>query len=281
MSAGYTFTSLSTSDFEVDAANDALFNAGGSFVDHALTLRQNYDLRDNPTFPTSGFFVGLEQTMHGNWGLDSDNPYAEFTARASAYLPLFEAELGGVTFLEFRNRATVAEPIGDSKEVPFYARYRGGGPAPRHRGYDPQDQGPLRPNVLGVNSEAGGTREVISTLQLSVPLQGTNRGLRAVAFADFGHIWDDYKAQDDLSRLQAIKDQAKKEFPSLASTIDANDGSTFRDAGSPSLSDFSLAIGTGIRFPAFLPVALDFAYVIDPKPNQSSTVFHFSISGGF
>ena len=173
----------------------------------------------------------------------------------------------------------MAEPIGDNKEVPFYARYRGGGPAPRHRGYDSQEQGPLRPNVLGVNSEAGGTREVISTLQLSVPLQGTNRGLRAVAFADFGHIWDDYKAEDDLSRLQAIKDQAKKDSPWHPPSMPMM--ALFRDAGSPSLSDFSLAVGTGIRFPAFLPVALDFAYVIDPKPNQSSTVFHFSISGGF
>ena len=281
LSAGYTFTKIDTSDFDVDAANDALFNADGSFIDHALTLHQIYDVRDNPAFPTSGFMVSLEQTMHGNWGPDSDNPYAEFSATANAYLPLFEAELGGRTFLEFRNRVKVAEPIGDNKEVPFYARYRGGGPSPRHRGYDPSDQGPRRTNILGVSSEAGGTREVLSTVQLSVPLQGTNRGMRAVAFADFGHIWDDYKAEDDLIRLQQLQEKAKQQFPTLATTINANDGSSFRDSGSPSLSDFSLALGAGIRFPAFLPVALDLAYVIDPKANQSSTIFHFSISGGF
>ena len=281
LSAGYTFTTLSTSDFDVEAANDAILNAGESFVDHALTLEQRYDLRDNPAFPTSGYLFALEQTMHGNWGPDSDNPYVEFAATANAYLPLFESELGGVTFLEFRNRAIFAEPIGNNTEVPFYGRYRGGGPYPRHRGFDSQEQGPIRPNILGVDSEAGGTREVLSTVQLSIPLQGTNRGLRAVAFADYGHVWDQYKAEDDLERLDEIKAAAKREFPTLSDQIDANDGSSFKDSESLTLSDFSLAIGTGLRFPAFLPVSLDFAYVIDPKPNQSRTVFHFSISGGF
>lgn len=280
LSLGYSYTHLKTRRFDLDAPNDALLRANGRFHENSLILRQIYDARDNPAFPTSGLRVSLEQSMHGEWGLSASNPYYELTGTFSAHIPLFESELGGVTFLEFRQRGSMLEGMGSDGYVPFYARYRGGGPGPRHRGWNANTQGPRRENIVGLTARAGGTREVLSTLELNVPVQGTNRGLRAVFFADFGHIWDDYRAADDQP-VTALQNRASQLFPTFATQIGDNTGSTWEDARSPRLSDFSLAVGGGIRLPAFLPIALDLAYVIDPKPGQSSTVFHFSISGGF
>lgn len=255
-SAEYGYSDLKIDRPRSDAPQDVLDLASpsaGNFHINSVSFRQSYDVRNNPSLPTSGFRASLEQTIAGDWGLSASHPHLELSGTFTGYIPLLESDLGGVTFLEFRQRVNYLQPLGSDNYVPFYARYFGGGPAPRHRGYQARYQGPRRENDEGRLARFGGTREWLSTLELSVPLQGTNRGIRAVAFTDVGQIWDDF---------------------------DEDDQRWLTDLTVP-FSDFSVAVGGGIRMPAFLPIALDLAYVLNPETGQSSRQFHFSIFGGF
>ena len=167
--------------------------------------------------------------------------YLSLEAEGDLFVPLLESNLGGVTYLRVAQRARHLDPIGDSDVTPFYDRLYGGGPAPKHRGFDRFDLGPQEVNANGFNSVLGGDTELLTTLELSFPIQGTNDGLRFVLFSDIGQVWG---ADENVST-----------------------------------SDMRYAVGMGLRFPNTFPVQFDFAWLLDREPGESSTQFHFTIAG--
>ncbi len=69
-------------------------------------------------------------------------------------------------------------------DAPFYQRPPHGGPAPKHRGFDFDELSPQEINHNRALARTGGTKDGLATLEFSVPVQGTNEAIRAIAFVD-------------------------------------------------------------------------------------------------
>ena len=117
----------------------------------------------------------------------------------------------------------------------------GGGPFPAHRGFERFGLGPTSINRNGFEVNNGGNKQALTTVEMSFPIQGTAEGLRLVAFSDIGNIW----AQGE-------------------------------DAG---FDDLYYAAGLGIRFPVSLPIALDFAWLLNPDPGQETFQLPSNLAG--
>lgn len=235
----YSYTDLGISS-PSDTAPDAALDGRGSYHLNTVMLSQEYTRLNHPMFPTQGWRVELTEELNGLI-IPSSADYLRLQAEADIFLPLARHQLGGSTYLRFSQRWRQLEAIGDTDTVPYYDRLYGGGPAPRHRGFRRFDLGPTEINSNGNTARSGGTREWMTTLELSYPVEGTDQGLRLVAFTDIGQVW------------------AERE------TVD--------------LGELRSAIGLGIRFPQAFPIALDFAWLIDPGSNEDARQFHFSIAG--
>ncbi len=72
-----------------------------------------------------------------------------------------------------------------------------------------------------------------------IPLQGENDKIKLVLFSDVGNVWGEDEAI--------------------------------------SADDLRTAVGFGIRFPVQLPVALDFAWLLDPKTGEADNQIHFAL----
>jgi len=235
----YSYVDLEIDDIESDA-NERALDGAGDYYFNSLSLSQSYDVLDHPVFPTSGFRVQLNETLNGDF-LSASEDYYELSAQADAFIPLAKSQLEGVTFVHVGQRFRYLEAIGDGA-VPFFDRLYGGGPMPRHRGFERFDLGPFETNRNGLDARVGGTAELLTTVELSVPIQGVNSGLRGVLFTDIGQVWD---AEND--------------------SID--------------LGDLRTAAGVGLRFPQAFPIALDFAWLLDREDDEDSFQFHFTLAG--
>lgn len=233
----YTYTDLKISDVQDDAPDDALGGAGHYFL-NTWQFDQTYDQLDNPRFPTRGYRLGTTQSLTGEI-MSSSVDYFEWGAKADFFIPMHTAEAGGISFFRLSQRYRELDPIGDTSRIPFYDRYYGGGPSPRHRGFDQGKLGPRETNANGFEALSGGTQDYLLTGEISLPMQGTNEGLRLVLFSDWGDVW--------------------------------NKGENI------TLSDMRTAVGFGVRFPIQLPVALDFAWLLDSHRDEADSQIHFSL----
>lgn len=237
----YTYTDLEIDDVDADASEDALDGAGDFWL-NTLRLSEEFNRLNHPIFPTSGWRVEFAQSVNGGFsGLSSADEYYRLDHEFDGFLPLYRSDLGGVTFFHLAQRLRLMGPLGDTDRVPFYDRLFGGGPAPRHRGFDRFDLGPTEINRNGFEAVVGGTREWLTTAEISFPIQRTDRGMRLVLFSDIGQVWEE---GDDVD-----------------------------------LADLRYAAGIGIRFPATLPIAFDLAWLLDAENGENRSQFHFTISG--
>lgn len=231
----YGYFDLETSSIGSNAANDV---TEGHFYENSIGLYQKYDRLNDRQLPTSGYLFQLNQTAFGTL-LPGTAQYTEYSGSADSYLPMYETDDGGVTFLRFVGRYKQLNALGDTDTVPFFARYRGGGQAPRHRGFNDYDLSPKQINMNGQVANVGGTKDALLTAEMSFPVMGTNDGIRLVTFADYGNVW----AQNEAVRF----------------------------------SDMRTAVGFGIRFPIALPVSLDFAWLLDRQPGDAANQVHFGL----
>ncbi len=237
LSVGWRYDTLDIKEKQEQAADDV---EEGTYTNHTALLRQRYDLRNNSRMPTQGFMLEATESVTGG-PLPASNDYAELYLKGNIFMPVTESDMGGVSFLQFRQlyrRLTTLES-GDS--VPFYDRYLGGGPFPSHRGFRRNRLGPEEQNKNGYTTQPGGTTELLSTLQYSVPLQGTNLGIRGVLFLDHGFLWGQNEDVD--------------------------------------FGDMRTAVGFGIRMPPSLPISLDFAYLLDKHGSIEGHEIQFSLGG--
>ena len=242
LSVGYTFSTRLIDNVDSDAPDDALAAEGDRFKLNTITLRQAYDRLDVPRQPTSGWKIESRQSISGG-PLSSTDEFYEIAFNFDIFFPMATSELGGVTTLHIGQENRWLESLDDDNIVPFYRRYRGGGPAPRHRGYEAGRLGPRELNINGEPTRPGGNTYWMTTAELIHPLQGVNQGIHGILFYDLGYVWAD---DEDNS-----------------------------------LGELRSAAGFGIRFPMQFPIALDFAWRLDDKDNEDDTQFHFSIGGIF
>lgn len=231
----YGYTDIEITELDADAPDDARI---GSFYYNSLGISLTYDRLDNARLPTSGVLLSISDTVQGAF-LSASDPVNEYVLKGDGFLPLLESEDGGVTYARLGARWRQSVPIGDNESVPFYQRYLGGGPAPRHRGFGFNELTPRSTNANGYKSRDGGDRDFIATFELSYPLQGYNDGVRAVLFADAGNVWAEGDAADP--------------------------------------DDLRYAWGFGVRFPMQFPISLDFAWLVDPRDGESTSQVHFGL----
>jgi outer membrane protein insertion porin family len=226
---------MEVTDVRDNAANDV---REGHYYENSVGLYQTYDRLNDRQLPTSGYLFRLNETLYGT-PLPGSSQYAEVSASADTYSPLYELEDGGVTFLRLSGRCKAVDALADTSTVPFYARIRGGGQSPRHRGFDDYELGPKQVNNRGQEANVGGTKDLLLTAEMSFPVMGSNEGIRLVGFTDYGNVWGDNE--------------------------------------NPKFSDMRTAVGFGIRFPIQLPVSLDFAWLVDRQPGESASQIHFGL----
>lgn len=234
LSLTYGYFDSEVTDIDLDAPDDA---RAGSYYANSLGLGVSYDRLDNARLPTRGYALGASGTLYGGL-LSATDPMAEYILKADGFLPLLEADDGGVTYLRASVRWRAALPLEDDR-LAFYQRYLGGGQAPRHRGFSHNALGPRVINQHGYLARVGGDRDLVATLELSYPFQGINEGVRGIAFLDAGNVW----GEDEPLTAESLR----------------------------------YAWGFGVRFPLQFPVSLDFAWLIDPRPSESATQIHFGI----
>jgi outer membrane protein insertion porin family len=237
LNLSYTYTDLNISDVGDHAPDDALVGAGDYFL-NTLMLRQIFDRLDSPRLPTRGYRLQLSEAFTGV-PLTASSDHFEWTAKGDLYIPLHTMDLGGVINLHLNERWQQLYPINGDNRVPFYERYYGGGPSPRHRGFDSGDLSPASVNTNGFNAKTGGIIDTLASAELSIPLQGENDKLRLVLFTDYGDVLGEGDTIDPL--------------------------------------DWRTAVGFGIRFPVQLPIALDFAWLIDPRTGERENQIHFAL----
>jgi outer membrane protein insertion porin family len=231
----YGYTDLRVEDRSVNAGDNVVV---GKYFWNSVGLFQSYDRLDNRRMPTSGYQLKANQTSNAE-PLPGTIPWAEFGHSADGYLPLHQTDDGGVSYLRFSGRYKLATALSD-ENVPFFARYRGGGPAPRHRGFEPGRLSPTRVNAAGYRSRIGGVQDALATMEASVPVMGTNEGLRLVGFADYGGVMEENVPL--------------------------------------TLGSMRTAVGFGVRFPVQLPVSIDFAWLLgDRHEGEGATQIHFGL----
>lgn len=233
----YAYTDLEVLDVESDAPNDAIFGEG-KYFHNSLTLGQSYDRLDNPRMPTRGYQVSASETYSAD-PLAGSSEYWSYTLKGDHFLPLIEGEQGGVTYFHVNARWSQIHTLGDTALIPFYQRYFGGGPSPRHRGFESDQLTPREINVYGNTADVGGTTDALVSAEISVPVQDSNEGIRLAFFTDWGNVWG---AGDSIS-----------------------------------VNDLRTAVGFGIRFPIMIPVSLDFAWLLDAKDGESSSQIQFTL----
>lgn len=234
---GYAYTDLRVDEVDDDAVNDALAGEGGYHL-NALSAGQRYARLDHPRLPTAGFAVSANQAITGGW-LSSSTDYVEWSLKGDLYRPLYRMELGGSVVLHLSERWQQIAAFGDSDAVPFYERYFGGGPSPRHRGFESGRLTPYALNANGLLARTGGTTDSLASAELIIPVQGEDDKIRISLFADVGNVWGEDEAV--------------------------------------SLSDVRTAVGFGVRFPVQLPIALDFAWLLDRNPGDADNQIHFAM----
>jgi len=237
ISLTYAYTELHVENPQTDAPNDALDGSGKYFL-NTWTLGESYDRLNNPRIPTRGYLVKATESFTGGI-MPSSTMYWEYSLSGDQFQPIVEGEQGGITYLHTSAHWRQIHGLDGDDYIPFYARYFGGGPSPRHRGFEQDHLSPTEYNRNDQLALVGGTTDALLSEELSFPIQDSNEGIRLAVFTDYGNVW----GADQVIRL----------------------------------SDMRTAVGFGIRFPIQLPVSLDFAWLLDARNGESSTQIQFTL----
>ncbi len=230
----YGYTDLRIDNIDSNASDDV---TDGKRFFNQVGISATYDRLDNRLAPTSGYKIYARQNNYGR-PLPGSDQWRDLILGGDGFLPVWQALDGGVTYFHLGASYKQADSY-DDDPVPFYARYRDGGAAPRHRGFGYGELSPSSTNKNNQFSRSGGTRDALTTLELSFPAMGTNDGIRLVGFVDHGLVWNS-------------GDQVKP-------------------------GDFRTAAGFGVRFPIALPVQIDFAWLLDRQEGESGSQVQFGL----
>ncbi|MBM3244983.1 MAG: outer membrane protein assembly factor BamA [Candidatus Omnitrophica bacterium] len=160
-----------------DNATIELLKEVGTNVISSTTFAASFDNRDSVFEPTKGDLVfNSIECAGGPFG--GDKNYIKYFGRVSHYFPLPRASV-----LEARGRIGMADPYGNSNEIPIYERFFAGG-ANTIRGYKERSIGPFDAST---KDPLGGDSLLIGNLEYLYPVFSF---LKAAVFYDVGNVWD-------------------------------------------------------------------------------------------
>jgi len=161
----------------IENASQDFKNEQGTNWISSLLLDLTMDTRDNVFTPSKGVVLnGSIEDAGGVFGGDKD--FVRGTFSASYYHTFFEKLL-----LEVKGRAGIADPYGDSKELPIYERFYAGG-ANTIRGYKERRVGP---RDSGSGDPIGGEAILVGNVELTFPVY--EKILKGAVFYDVGNVW--------------------------------------------------------------------------------------------
>jgi outer membrane protein insertion porin family len=171
---GYNFTHADLLSVRKDAILDPTLDRGVTDIGR-LIFRISRDNRNNLLNPTRGSFHVIQTDLALGF-LDSQTDFIKVTGQTSWYFPLLKRNI-----LAFSLRGGVADPLGDSSEIPIFERFFAGGDN-SIRGFEPQTVGPLGT----ADSPIGGDTYLVFNGELRFPLY---RFIGGVLFFDAGNVW--------------------------------------------------------------------------------------------
>lgn len=164
---------------------------GSAFLDYQLGMSWTHDSRDSYLFPTTGGLqrFGANVTVPG-----SDLTFYKVSYQHRRYFPLSDAFT-----LSLNGDVGYGDGYGDTKNLPFFENFFGGGPK-SVRGYKDYSLGPRdsRDDPLGGNLRVVGNAELL----FPEPFGIAPKAVRLGAFIDAGNVWDSTSEDFDLGDLR-------------------------------------------------------------------------------
>jgi len=171
----YRYDVIKIANITEDATNDLKKEEGTNAIS-SMQFGLTFDSRNNVFDPVKGdLLTSSWEIAGGPFGGDKD--FYKFYGRASHYFPLVHN-----SSLEFRGRLGLADPYGDSQDVPIYERFFAGG-AYTIRGYHERKVGPIDPVS---KDPLGGRSMLIGNVEYTYPVLDF---LKLAAFYDAGNVW--------------------------------------------------------------------------------------------
>jgi outer membrane protein insertion porin family len=154
----------------------------------------SYESRDSRSMPSQGSYLRLSHDVAGRFAggdLEFTKTYAEY----QHHIRVKKNKNEQPSVLQFKVSYSVAQPYGDTLEVPFYERYYAGGFGSL-RGFDYRSVGPMDSS----SRPLGGKTMFLGTLEYTYPLSADS-SLRGAMFYDTGNVWAG-ASEADLSDLK-------------------------------------------------------------------------------
>ena len=189
LSLNYLKWDIRTNDNSPTEILDFITSNGETFDNFSFKVSYAIDKRDSGAFPRSGFktSLGAEVFVPG-----SDLEYYKITFRTDSY---FQINKEKDIILRFMGIARFGEGYGGTQGLPFYDKFRAGGPK-SVRGYRKNSLSPLdsEGKPLGGDFMLAGSSEIIFRPPVDVAQ------LRTAFFIDYGGAFKDYDSFefDDL-----------------------------------------------------------------------------------
>lgn len=171
----YRIEEIDISDIEDSATADFKKEAGENTLS-TVGLSASFDNRDNVFEPHQGWRI--YNSFEGTGGpFGGDKDFTKFWNTTSFFYPLPKQAV-----VMFNVRVGLANPFGDTDDVPIYERFFAGG-AESIRGYNERKVGPID-NLT--DDPLGGEALLVANIEYLYPLW---KYMRAAAFIDFGNVW--------------------------------------------------------------------------------------------
>ena len=175
VSLTYLYEEVDISDVS-EFASSAIQEEAGESTTSSANLALSRDTRDDPSKPTKGYRVGLNNELAGG-PLGGDNDFYKIVLDARYHYPLLEdAEV----FWMIRARGGFVEAYGDSDRVPLQERFFLGGPN-SFRGTNFRKLSPVDP---ATGDRIGGNKFALVTTEVGIPILKEFIDLRGALFVD-------------------------------------------------------------------------------------------------
>jgi outer membrane protein insertion porin family len=181
-----------TGNDDIDSIDPTTFtSASEDFVDFQAGVSWSSDSRDSSLFPSRGSTQKLfaEMTLPG-----SDLEYYRIGYSHKKYFPLSES-----LTLSLKGDIGYGDGYGDTKKLPFFKNYFGGG-VKTVRGYKDYSLGPRDSN----DDPLGGNMKLFGSVDVSFPdpLGLAPESVRMGAFIDVGNVYDTDDDSVDIGDLR-------------------------------------------------------------------------------
>jgi outer membrane protein insertion porin family len=246
------------SDINELIASQIIIDSQHIETSHFVTFGIARDTRDRRYLPSTGSRHSISTKKAGSF-LGGDSEFTKTEASTSWYFPVFSK-------LVFHAKLAAGyineddpgnELLGDPSKLPVYERFYLGGLS-TVRGFE---NGKISPIDTATDERIGGTEMAYMNLEFTFPLF-EDAGLSGVVFYDAGQVWDrTYRANpSDPFYRSSYED--------------------FTDNWN--LSTLRHGAGFGFRWLSPMgPLRLEWGKNLDPREDEDSSIWDFSIGGSF